>query len=426
MNARSLPWANLGSRWGHPWHSMCSYLGSFPAALARAFIAMLTATGDYVLDPFCGRGTSLLEARLLERAALASDLNPIAVALTKAKSAVVTIDEVLARVRDLERGFDLALYLPDALVQDQDILLIYHPHTLAQLCYLRSRLDSRADSIDAFLVGVVLGIMHGSERQDGSSLYLSISMPNTFSMSPEYVQRYIQKNHLQRVERDVFRAIRQKLALLFRSGLPPAVPGCVAWLDAKRLLCSVEMSPFAGQVDLAFTSPPYLGVVNYARQNWIRMWFLGEDPESVQAALDDDLPIAASLEFLESSVSQIKAMLRPTGVAVMVIGDVASKTSVISLGRELIRRMNSRGTFRYIGCVSDHLNTEGKTTRIWRDTRGNATAVERILVLSDTAPAFNVEALSAYGLMGPAEAKTWSGYFDASVLERHAISFAGL
>jgi hypothetical protein len=48
--------------WGHSFHPMCSYLASFPASLAHAFIARYSRPGDVVLDPFSGRGTTPLQA----------------------------------------------------------------------------------------------------------------------------------------------------------------------------------------------------------------------------------------------------------------------------------------------------------------------------------------------------------------------------
>ncbi len=97
------PWSQLPQRWGHPWHSMCSYLGAFPASVARSWISMLSEKGDIVLDPFVGRGTTLLEARLMGRMPLVADLNPIAVALTRAKNSTVRLDDILLRIDDLEQ-----------------------------------------------------------------------------------------------------------------------------------------------------------------------------------------------------------------------------------------------------------------------------------------------------------------------------------
>ena len=50
----------------------------FPEEFARNHIENLTDKGDLVLDPFSGRGTTLLQALLMERNALAADINPVA------------------------------------------------------------------------------------------------------------------------------------------------------------------------------------------------------------------------------------------------------------------------------------------------------------------------------------------------------------
>lgn len=394
MQSQQIPWSELPQRWGHPWHAMCSYLGTFPAALARSFIATLSDPGDVVLDPFSGRGTTLLEARLTGRVPLASDLNPIAVALTRAKNTDVRRHDVLARLAALEDRYDSVLYVPEAQSEPDDIQLIFHPRVLAQLCYLRRKLVPTRSAVDEFLVGIVLGTMHGAERQDGTSSYASISMPNTFSMSPEYVRRYVETKHLQRVERNVFRLLHERCERLLRSDTSLLATGVVARADAKRLDCVEQFAPYKGNVRLVITSPPYLGVVNYARQNWIRTWFLAEDPERVSDDLDDNLTLSEWLDFADATVRAMGEMLRPDGAAVLVIGDVAkSSRSVIPLAREFIRRRMHDNTFAYVGCLSDHIQTDVKTTRIWKETKGQATAVDRVVILANRPPEFRTERL---------------------------------
>ncbi len=68
---------------------------------------------------FCGRGTTLLEARLLGRRPLAPDLKPLATAVTRAKNVHASFDEAANRLSQLERGFDLPLYLLEALAQSE-------------------------------------------------------------------------------------------------------------------------------------------------------------------------------------------------------------------------------------------------------------------------------------------------------------------
>src|SRR5512147_3207582 len=78
-------WKAQPRLWGHSLHPMCSYLASFPAALAHAFIARYTRPGDVVLDPFSGRGTAPLQATAEGRIGVGNDLNPLAHDLTAAK-----------------------------------------------------------------------------------------------------------------------------------------------------------------------------------------------------------------------------------------------------------------------------------------------------------------------------------------------------
>src|SRR5919107_1480152 len=54
-----------------------SYRACFKPQLPRFFIERLTAPGDIVYDPFMGRGTTLVEAALLERSPAGCDVNPL-------------------------------------------------------------------------------------------------------------------------------------------------------------------------------------------------------------------------------------------------------------------------------------------------------------------------------------------------------------
>lgn len=420
------PWASLGQRWGHSWHTMCSYLGTFPAPLARAMIAMLSSEGDVIMDPFSGRGTTLLEGRLLGRLPLVSDLNPVAVALSRAKNVSANKDAIFRRVDQLRANYDHLLYLPEAHVQSDDIQLIYHSHTLAQLCYLRRRLVNSIEPSDMLLLGALLGVMHGSERQDGTSAYASISMPNTFSMSPNYVRRYVETNRLNRVSRDVFTLLVEKIDRLFRDPPPTGSEGVVTADDAKQLAHNEQLQKYLGQVKLVVTSPPYLDVVNYAKQNWIRNWLLhGQAGIGKISDLDDNLTLKDWLNFAGNVVEQMKRFLRPDGVLVMVMGDVAKPSRAhISLAREILQRIIHDQVFSYVGCLDDRMGHEIKTTRIWKDTKGRATEIDRIIVMSDSIPEFDTDAL--YRSLGLSESPDVDAFgIDPTVLARTAQSLAG-
>lgn len=422
----STPWSGLGQRWGHLWHKMCSYLGTYPPSLARAALSLFSDAGDIVLDPFSGRGTTLLEARLTGRRAYASDLNPIALALSRAKSASISYEAAVEKIAELRDGYDCVLYRPEAQTQPEQVQIIFHPGTLAQLCYLRNLLVDSVDLVDAFLLGCLLGIMHGAERQDGSSAYASISMPNTFSMSPNYVRKYVAENRLNRVERDVFSMLEDKVR---RLASDPAPQGCDAHVnacDAKDLASCEGLQAVAGRVNLIVTSPPYLDVVNYAKQNWIRNWLLEEGSTSRLAKnLDDDLNLSEWMGFSSLVLDHMMKVLSPSGVIVFVVGDVVRPgKGSISLAREFIRRVAHDGHFGFVGCLDDHIGSDIKTTRIWAETKGRATQMDRIIVLARNEPDIRVDQLSP-AFEGVTLIEDSKRYLSPSHLAEYARRFAG-
>ena len=110
----------------------------------------------------------------------------------------------------------------------------------------------------------------------------------------------------------------------------------------------------------------------------------------ISEKLDDDLNINQWVKFSKKTLTEFKKMLKPNGVAVFVIGDVAkSKTSVIPLAREFAMMVRENKLFKNVWIFSDYIQGADKTTRIWGETKGKATAIDRIVILSDINPFLN-------------------------------------
>src|SRR5260370_1849742 len=69
-------------------HTLYKYPGRFSPVFAREVISMMTRSGDGVLDPFVGGGTSLIEAMATGRDGIGLDINKLAVFVAKAQSPV--------------------------------------------------------------------------------------------------------------------------------------------------------------------------------------------------------------------------------------------------------------------------------------------------------------------------------------------------
>jgi hypothetical protein len=386
-----LLWHAVSPRWGHSMHTMCSYHGMFPAKLVHYFVQRYSQPGDLVLDPFSGRGTTTLQARLEGRRTRSNDLNPLAYVLSRAKTAPPSWDSMATFVDQLEQAYR-GCSQPDPDVP-ADIEMLYHRNTLRQLVFLRRYLFrqtmSKWSRQEFMLAGAVAGILHGAHRNDGSSQYLSISMPNTFSMSPTYVRKYIKTNSLIQLDQDVFACLRDKLARLYLDALP-GTPGTVTNQDTVTLLGGKNIEPKS--VDLVLTSPPYLRVVNYGTANWIRLWWLGWDEVARNAGagrrrldkkLDHQHNYEAYRDFMKSTLRGIARVLSTTGVAVLVIGDVATPgRPSLALAAQVWDDVAEETNLRLVDLIEDSLPVRNKVSRIWGETKGQATDRDCVLVLA--------------------------------------------
>jgi len=366
----------------HPFHSMCSYLGCFPPVVPRKIIEQWTRPGAIVLDPFCGAGTSLVEAILLGRKTVGIDMNPLAVAISRAKIQQVVLGDVLYRIQDLAgryRGADNLSDIPE------DLSVIFHSRTLSQLEYLRCQLDPGSPE-DAFLIGALLGIMHGKFRKGGGSAYLSIDMPNTFSMSPEYVRNFVRRKGLRQVPIDAFGKLAERARRLLREGALPKGASLVLKGDATDLRSLLRGSGVES-VDAIVTSPPYLGVLRYGAFNWIRLWFLGLKPAAVDRTLDSTNSLERYLSFITSFLMSASEVMKPGSVAALVIGDVVEQGLHLPLADRIWEEIEGLVPFTLKAIEMDNFDASAKTTRIWGDDKkGRATPRDRILILERRSP----------------------------------------
>ncbi|MBM3473365.1 MAG: DNA methylase [Armatimonadetes bacterium] len=305
----------------HPLHALCPYFAMFPEDFARSRITEYTVPGDLVLDPFSGRGTTLLEALLLGRSAAATDVNPVAYCVTGAKAEAPTLPEVSERLSALEDDF---VGHPHEELQAQRLGLssffrsAFYWATLHQLLYLRRALRWRKDSCDRFIAALCLGSLHG--ERDKRTKYFSNQMPRTISTKPEYSVRYWRANRLRPHKRDVFAILRER-AMYRLAGERPALTGRVALADARD---AARVFPdIRGQAKVVVTSPPYYDVTNFEEDQWLRLWFLGYSPRPTYGSISrDDRHVrkAAYWKFLAEAWQGISPLVAGDAVLVCRLG----------------------------------------------------------------------------------------------------------
>ena len=166
----------------HPLHAICPYFAMFPEEFARNQVLTFTRPGELVLDPFCGRGTVILESVLNNRRAIGTDTNPVAACVAGAKANVPSEQAIFGRLSELEE-----LVRSHAHCESPDnefFSLCFHSTTLREVCGLRHWLEWNDRPEDRFIATVCLGALHGESHR--SELYLSNRMPRTISTKPNY------------------------------------------------------------------------------------------------------------------------------------------------------------------------------------------------------------------------------------------------
>src|SRR5512133_306715 len=294
-----------------------SYRACFKPQLPRFFIERLTVPGEVVYDPFMGRGTTLIEAALLDRVPWGNDLNPLSAIMAAPRLHPPALNDIEERLRSVDLNRDVAC--PD------ELLVFYHPTTLRSLCSLRAyllekRKTGKDDYVDRWIALVALNRLTGHSP----GVFAVYTLPPHQAVSVASQKRINQQRNQIPASRDVVRIILKKSRQLLADVQNPATMEtlCRAGLKARILTGPAEATTElpANSVALVVTSPPFLNIVQYAVDNWLRCWFVGIEAASIR------LTVPRKIEDWRAVMlpvfRELRRLLKPGGHVAFEVGEV--------------------------------------------------------------------------------------------------------
>ena len=348
-------------------HQLSPYVGKLKSGMVRVLLERYSKPGDTVLDPFSGSGVVPLEAVLAERRALANDLNPYAYVLTVGKLEAPMSDQLaLERAKSLLERIEREAPHEDLGTVPNWIQEFFNPQTLSEIMAAFRLLKEKNDF---FLTACLLGILH-HQRPGFLSYPASHLVPylrKTKYPPEDYPHMYLYRDLRSRLIAKVKRA--------YRNTLFP-----VNWENRKYQVWqtnSMDLPIRTETIDSIISSPPYFGALDYARDNRLRLWFLGhENWKEIGASLTASQKVY--LPQMSVCLREMDRVLKPQGYCVLVLGDVDRAGKLLRTAEILgdLAVEVSQGRFVVETIYDDYIPDERRSRR-----RTQTTKFERILVM---------------------------------------------
>lgn len=318
-------------------HGFHSWPGRFHPEVPRRLLAGWP--GARVLDPFAGSGTTLVEAALAGRAGVGVDANPLAVSLGLLKATVWPAD---ARARLVAAADQIAEHAIEAgraarrasspkppRQKRWDDPRLYAPHVYRELVTLREAIPEA----DEPLRGALLLVL--------SSIVVKVSLQRS-DTDERLVDRAVGRGAAARHFAAKARELAARMAD-FAAKVPAGTPPPdLREGDARALAHLADRS-----IDLAISSPPYLGTYDYPRHHARRFAWLGIDPRRFAAR---EIGARRSGDTRErwardvaAYVGELARVLRPGAHAFLLVGDSIAAGRPVPGDQELARAAERAG-----------------------------------------------------------------------------------
>jgi DNA modification methylase len=247
-------------------HRLHPYLGKFIPQLVEIFLRKYFKAGETVYDPFCGSGTTLVEASVLNINSIGCDIAAFNCLLSRVKTAEYDVTlikkevlDILAKVEDRTQATLFSQQLVDDEFEDTDneyLLKWFAPQARRELLIYRSLIPNYRYQE---LLKVILSRAARSARL---TTHFDLDFPKQPQTEPYYCYKHsrvcrpvqVAFKFLKRYSLDTIRRVEEYSRLRTKAKVT------VLWGDARTILLSRK-------IDGVISSPPYVGLIDYHEQH---------------------------------------------------------------------------------------------------------------------------------------------------------------
>jgi hypothetical protein len=371
MKATNEYWTSR-QRQAHSLHEI-SYRGCYKPQLPKFFIERLSQKGDAVYDPFMGRGTTLLETFLLGRKPLGNDINPLSQVILNPRFSPPSVEQIEHRLNEID--------LSESKEEKSELLAFYHVDTLKEITalkeyFIQCETLGELDEIDKWIRMVAINRLSGHS----TGFFSVYTLPPNQAVTIKR-QLKINKNRNQVPEyKDIRSRILKKSKSLLKDWNKSMLDEDLHDISAILSNCDAQkVSQIAtSSAQLAVTSPPFLDVVDYQADNWLRCWFIGLDSSEIKISQLKN--ITEWENMMVAVLKDIGRIVKPGGYIAFEVGEIRGGTVLLE---ENIVRCGVQADLEPL-IILINAQEFTKTANAWRPEPVYGTNTNRIVVFKNS------------------------------------------
>jgi DNA modification methylase len=249
-------------------HRLHPYLGKFIPQLVEVFLKKYFQPGQMILDPFVGSGTTLIEANLLNMPSVGVELSEFSYLIAKVKTQKYNVElvekeilDILNKTKEFSRKIQKnqrSLFEDWSFQPSEYFKNWYHPRAIKEIYFYQSLIPNYQNQ------DILKIILSRSARSARQIPHYDLARPKKpvkerywCLKHKQYCEpinnaiKFITRYSLDTIKRiKEFDKLRTSAKIILLQG------------DARKIKL-----PLKKEIDGIFTSPPYLGLINYHEQH---------------------------------------------------------------------------------------------------------------------------------------------------------------